>query len=109
MNWWHKLRRTWSLVPALLKLRRSVGGGCGRAGGGDGGGLVKLRDEVEICGYRDVEVMWNMLGIKQTEKIEGRGRVRVKMKLLKMKRKNCKRGNKPRPVWRLFFRTNHTP
>ncbi|XP_028774176.1 uncharacterized protein LOC114731206 [Neltuma alba] len=108
MDWWHKLRRTWGLVPALLKLGKSVGGGCGRGSGGDGG-LVKLRDEVEMCGYRDVEVMWNMLSIKQTEKTEGRGRVRLKVKVPKLKGKNGKRGNKQRPVWRLFFWTSHVP
>jgi len=32
---------------------------CGRMSGG----LLKLRDDVRMCGYRDVEVMWNMLNI----------------------------------------------
>ncbi|KAI9112497.1 hypothetical protein K1719_016420 [Acacia pycnantha] len=74
----------------------NAGGGCG----GDGGrGLVKLRDEVEMCGYRDVQVMWNMLSIKQREKmIEGRVRIRVKVKVLKMKDDNSKLRNKERHV-----------
>ena len=47
---------------------------------------MKLRDEVEMCGYRDVEVMWNMLSTKQSEKMmKGRGKMRVRVKLLKMK------------------------
>ncbi|XP_054820961.1 uncharacterized protein LOC129319891 [Prosopis cineraria] len=89
----------------------SGGGGGGGGGGSDGaGGLLKLRDDVEMCGYRDVEVMWNMLNIKQMQKmeVEGRGRVRVKVKV-KLKVKNGKGSSKQRPVWRLLFWTNHSP
>ncbi|KAL7224768.1 hypothetical protein ACSBR1_026116 [Camellia fascicularis] len=33
-----------------------------RGGGGNGGsGLSKLREEVQKCGYKDVQVMWNIL------------------------------------------------
>ncbi|KAJ7979359.1 D-amino acid dehydrogenase small subunit [Quillaja saponaria] len=47
-------------------------GGYGRAGGGGGGdsGLLKLRDDVRMCGYGDVQVMWNMLSSTQAEQME---------------------------------------
>lgn len=42
------------------------GGGDDGDGGGSGGGantngLLQLRDEVKMCSYRDVHVMWNIL------------------------------------------------
>ncbi|MED6216480.1 hypothetical protein PIB30_008179 [Stylosanthes scabra] len=73
MDWWHKIRRTWSALSTRIKLRKSGAGARSRGGGveysGDCGGsrsgvgLLKLRDDVQMCGYRDVEVMWNMLSI----------------------------------------------
>ncbi|MED6136495.1 hypothetical protein PIB30_056585 [Stylosanthes scabra] len=70
MDWWHKIRRTWSALSTRIKLRKSgVGARSSGGGGGDcdgsrsGVGLLKLRDDVQMCGYRDVEVMWNMLNI----------------------------------------------
>ncbi|KAL4346191.1 hypothetical protein S83_037279 [Arachis hypogaea] len=64
MDWWHKIRRTWCALSTRIKLRKS---GVGRHSGGieyNGDvGLLKLRDDVQMCGYRDVEVMWNMLSI----------------------------------------------
>ncbi|ESW26659.1 hypothetical protein PHAVU_003G137400 [Phaseolus vulgaris] len=71
MGWWHKITKTWIALSARIKLRKSrISGGrvggtgeysndCGRMSGG----LLKLRDDVRMCGYRDVEVMWNMLNI----------------------------------------------
>ncbi|KAE9602456.1 hypothetical protein Lal_00050169 [Lupinus albus] len=82
MDLWRKIRRNWIGFSIRIKLRKSsgeVGGGRGsgggKYGGGDNGrdgcGLVKLRDDVEMCGYKDVEVMWNMLSIGlQPEQME---------------------------------------
>ncbi|CAL0330309.1 unnamed protein product [Lupinus luteus] len=33
----------------------------GGGNGGTNGGFMKLLEEVQMCGYKDVEVMWNML------------------------------------------------
>ncbi|KAJ4709191.1 MAGUK p55 subfamily member 4 like [Melia azedarach] len=57
MDWWHRMRRVWISVSARLKHSRKPGG----SGGGTAGGLLNLRDDVQTCGYNDVQVMWNML------------------------------------------------
>ncbi|KAL1371874.1 hypothetical protein HN51_002080 [Arachis hypogaea] len=62
MDWWRKIRRTWSVLSTRIKLRKSGVRNGGVEYGGDVG-LLKLRDDVQMCGYRDVEVMWNMLSI----------------------------------------------
>ncbi|CAM8901207.1 unnamed protein product [Rhodiola kirilowii] len=31
------------------------------------GGLLKLRDDIQTCGYEDVQVMWEMLRKNETE------------------------------------------
>ncbi|TKY54493.1 hypothetical protein E2542_SST18901 [Spatholobus suberectus] len=108
MDWWHKIRKTWTALSTRIKLRKSrvsggrvggageYGGDCGRAGGG----LLELRDDVQMCGYRDVEVMWNMLSITlQPEQVEA-GRTSNKAKF-------SKRGCKQRSISRVFFWTNH--
>lgn len=56
-----------------------------------GGGLLKLHDDVQTCGYEDVQVMWEMLRRSETEVID----------------KAAKR--KHRPFWRVFvWSSNHT-
>lgn len=88
-----------------------VGGGGGRGGGvgeygGDcdgAGGLVKLRDDVQMCGYRDVEVMWNMLSISmQPQPLETAARSTN----LKLPNRGCKQRSS---LWRLFFWISHNP
>lgn len=41
------------------------------AGGklGGGSGLLKLQDDVKMCGYEDVQVMWNLLNTSQIKQI----------------------------------------
>ncbi|KAL1554076.1 hypothetical protein AAHA92_14672 [Salvia divinorum] len=59
MDWWHKIvfpvRRAWFAVSARVKARK------------DGGGLLKLHDDIQTCGYEDVQIMWEMLKKTETE------------------------------------------
>ncbi|KAM1087483.1 hypothetical protein ACFX15_012598 [Malus domestica] len=68
MDWLHKLRKALIALSATLKLRRSLGGVGGERGGGIGG-LLKLQDDVQMCGYEDVQIMWNMLSKAQHEEV----------------------------------------
>ncbi|PSS07590.1 Nuclear pore complex protein [Actinidia chinensis var. chinensis] len=80
MNWWHKMvfpvRRVWVAVAARVKARKN------------GGGLLKLRNDIQTCGYEDVQVMWEMLRRSDSEKH-------------RPKRKH-------RPFWRVFVWSNHS-
>ncbi|KAG6469750.1 uncharacterized protein LOC122034426 [Zingiber officinale] len=54
MAWWNKkvvfpVKRAWVAVAARVKARKS------------GDGILKLHDDVRMCGYQDVQVMWEML------------------------------------------------
>ncbi|KAL9442291.1 hypothetical protein AB3S75_020735 [Citrus x aurantiifolia] len=61
MNWWHKMRRIWVSVSPRVKPRKP-GVASGETGiRDDASGLLKLRDDVKMCAYNDVQVMWNML------------------------------------------------
>ncbi|XP_057767741.1 uncharacterized protein LOC130988016 [Salvia miltiorrhiza] len=59
MEWWHKIvfpvRRAWFAVSARVKARK------------DGAGLLKLHDDIQTCGYEDVQIMWEMLKKTETE------------------------------------------
>ncbi|CAK8564054.1 unnamed protein product [Lathyrus sativus] len=115
MDWWHKLRRTFTLLSTRIKLRKSEtrmvagcrGGGMvkfsgGDMGGGAVGGLLNLRDEVEMCGYKDVEVMWNMLSLSLThEPMKTAKGTKPKFP----RRSSCKQ----RLNSRFLFWTNHNP
>ncbi|MQM08852.1 hypothetical protein Taro_041712 [Colocasia esculenta] len=54
MDWRERVvfpvRRAWAGVAARLRASRKRGTG-----------ILKLHDDVQTCGYRDVEVMWEML------------------------------------------------
>ncbi|KAJ8501325.1 hypothetical protein OPV22_011877 [Ensete ventricosum] len=55
MAWWNKkvvfpVKRALVAVAARVKARKH---------GGDG--ISRLHDDVQICGYEDVQVMWEML------------------------------------------------
>ncbi|WOL18307.1 hypothetical protein Cni_G27101 [Canna indica] len=55
MSWWYKkvvfpVRRAWIAVSSRGKPPKH-----------GGGGILKLYDDVRMCGYQDVEVMWEML------------------------------------------------
>ncbi|KAI4335309.1 hypothetical protein L6164_013969 [Bauhinia variegata] len=107
MDWWYKIRTAWAALSSRLKLAKSGGGGRGRLGGGRrdcGGdsGLLKLRDDVQMCGYRDVEVMWNMLSRARAEEMRGATTTRSTVTPPKNLRKQ-------RSIWRIFFWTNHNP
>ncbi|KAL6189261.1 PREDICTED: uncharacterized protein LOC101313896 [Fragaria vesca subsp. vesca] len=69
MDWLLKLRRALLAFSARLKHRKSVGGAGGDQCGGVGG-LLKLQDDVQMCGYQDVQIMWNMLSKAQQEEIQ---------------------------------------
>ncbi|KAH7516660.1 hypothetical protein FEM48_Zijuj10G0158600 [Ziziphus jujuba var. spinosa] len=45
------------------------------------GGLLKLRDDVQTCGYEDVQVMWEMLRRSETEPTEHRLTVSILMQI----------------------------
>ncbi|KAE9467622.1 hypothetical protein C3L33_00443, partial [Rhododendron williamsianum] len=51
------------------------------------GGLLKLRDDIQTCGYEDVQVMWEMLSKSDSE--------------ITPKRKH-------RPIWRVFVWSNRS-
>ncbi|OWM69540.1 hypothetical protein CDL15_Pgr014001 [Punica granatum] len=82
MDWWHKMvfpvRRLWFAVSTRVKSREK------------GAGLLKLHDDVQTCGYEDVQVMWEMLRRSETET---------------MAPNHGKR--KQRPFWRVFVWSNH--
>ncbi|KAL1563827.1 hypothetical protein AAHA92_06250 [Salvia divinorum] len=59
MEWWHKIvfpvRRAWFAVSARVKAQKH------------GVGLLKLHDDIQTCGYEDVQIMWEMLKKTETE------------------------------------------
>ncbi|XP_022723582.1 uncharacterized protein LOC111280444 [Durio zibethinus] len=83
MDLWHKMifpvRRVWFAVSSRVKARKN------------GEGLLKLHDDVQTCGYQDVQVMWEMLRRSESELIAAN---------------NPKR--KQRPFWKGFVWSNHT-
>ncbi|KAA8540578.1 hypothetical protein F0562_024503 [Nyssa sinensis] len=82
MNWWHKMafpvRRVWVAVSARVKARKN------------GDGLLKLRDDIQTCGYEDVQVMWEMLRRSESELLSNHSK------------------RKQRPLWRIFEWSNHS-
>ncbi|CAL9046454.1 uncharacterized protein LOC135606712 [Musa acuminata AAA Group] len=60
MAWWNKkvvfpVKRALVAVAARVKARKH------------GDGISKLHDDVQTCGYQDVQVMWEMLRRSETE------------------------------------------
>ncbi|KAL3835445.1 hypothetical protein ACJIZ3_010181 [Penstemon smallii] len=53
MEWLHKMvfpvRRAFCAVSARIRARKN------------GGGLLKLHEDIQTCGYEDVQIMWEML------------------------------------------------
>ncbi|KAJ4837574.1 hypothetical protein Tsubulata_014330 [Turnera subulata] len=82
MDWWHKMifpvRRVWLAVSARVKARKN------------GAGLLKLHNDVQTCGYEDVQVMWEMLRKSES------GLLATHPK------------RKQRPFWRVFVWSNHS-
>jgi len=85
----------------LTGISRGRVGGNGDDCGRISGGLLKLRDDVQMCGYRDVEVMWNMLNISlQHDQMEA---ARTS-KNAEFRKGGCKQ----RSISRILFWTSHS-
>ncbi|KAL8232309.1 hypothetical protein R6Q57_002087, partial [Mikania cordata] len=82
MNWLHKMvfpvRRVCLAFAARVKSRRN------------GGGLLKLHDDIQTCGYKDVQVMWEMLHRTESELTS-----------------NNHRKRKPKSFWKIFVWHNN--
>ncbi|VFQ87257.1 unnamed protein product [Cuscuta campestris] len=83
-GWWRKLafpvRRVWFAVSARVKDPNH------------GAGLLKLRDDIQTCGYEDVQVMWEML--RRTDS--------VFLSQPSISSTNKKRKQRLRSLWRNF-------
>ncbi|WOK92680.1 hypothetical protein Cni_G01371 [Canna indica] len=60
MAWWNKVvlnpvKRAWAAVAARVKAPRN------------GGGILKLHNDVQMCGYQDVQIMWEMVRRSEME------------------------------------------
>ncbi|KAG6729779.1 hypothetical protein I3842_01G049000 [Carya illinoinensis] len=81
MDIWQKMifpvRRVWIAVSARVKSRKN------------GAGLLKLHNDVQTCGYQDVQVMWEMLSKSESRLIGPHPKP------------------KQRPFWRVFMWSNH--
>ncbi|KAL6652085.1 hypothetical protein ACP70R_011010 [Stipagrostis hirtigluma subsp. patula] len=56
MAWWRKkvvfpARRAWAAVSTRVRVRNT----------GSGGNILKLHEDVQTCGYKDVQVMFEIL------------------------------------------------
>ncbi|CAD5168598.1 unnamed protein product [Musa acuminata subsp. malaccensis] len=60
MAWWHK-------VVAFPVKRACVAVAARVKPPSDGGGIIKLQNDVQMCGYQDVQVMWEMVRISEME------------------------------------------
>ncbi|XVE74504.1 hypothetical protein DITRI_Ditri12bG0022400 [Diplodiscus trichospermus] len=64
MHPWRKMRRVWLSMSARLKPHETTG-----ASSNNASGLSKLQDDVKMCGYKDVQVMWKLLNKSQNKQI----------------------------------------
>ncbi|KAJ6961586.1 hypothetical protein NC652_000500 [Populus alba x Populus x berolinensis] len=82
MDLWHKMifpvRRVWLSVSARVKARKN------------GANLLKLHNDVQTCGYEDVQVMWEILRRSESELMASHPK------------------RKQRPFWRVFLWSNHS-
>ncbi|KAL9256245.1 hypothetical protein AKJ16_DCAP04595 [Drosera capensis] len=80
MKWWEKMvfpvRRAWTSISSRVKPPRS------------GNGLLKLCEDVETCGYQDVQVMWEMIKRSESSSLSHTSK------------------RKRRPLWRNFAWSN---
>ncbi|EXC13477.1 hypothetical protein L484_003591 [Morus notabilis] len=60
MNWLRKMRRAWIAVFSPFRHPKSSTGRSSSCSS-ESSGLVKLQDDVEMCGYEDVRTMWDIL------------------------------------------------
>ncbi|KAJ9178881.1 hypothetical protein P3X46_010728 [Hevea brasiliensis] len=82
MDWWQKMifpvRRVWISLSARFKPRNN------------GAGLLKLHNDIQTCGYEDVQVMWEMLKRSESELLANHPK------------------RKQRPFWKIFVWSNHS-
>ncbi|CAL2225743.1 unnamed protein product [Prunus armeniaca] len=102
MDWLHKLRRALLSFSARLKLSKSVGRDGGEYGGV--GGLLKLQDDVQLCGYQDVQIMWNILSKAQREEMMIMATTKTQPA---PKHNNKKQRQQPSWCFKTFFWTSH--
>lgn len=72
------VRRVWISISARFKPRDN------------GAGLLKLHNDIQTCGYEDVQVMWEMLRRSETEQITNQPK------------------RKQRPFWKVFVWSNNS-
>ncbi|KAJ6934409.1 hypothetical protein NC651_009438 [Populus alba x Populus x berolinensis] len=72
------VRRVWLAVSARLRARKN------------GAGLLELHNDVQTCGYEDVQVMWEILRRSESELMASLPK------------------RKQRPFWRVFVWSNHS-
>lgn len=79
MDCWEKIvfpvRKFCFAITSRIKARKN------------GAGLLKLHNDIQTCGYEDVQVMWEMLRKTESELMSKR---------------------KQRPFWRIFVWHNHS-
>ncbi|KAI9084521.1 hypothetical protein K1719_033509 [Acacia pycnantha] len=82
MGIWNKMvfgvRRVCLALYARLRARKN------------GRGLLKLQDEVQTCGYQDVQVMWEMLHRTESDLLQNHDK------------------RKQNPSWSVLVWSNHT-
>uniref|UniRef100_A0A2N9ILF9 Uncharacterized protein n=1 Tax=Fagus sylvatica TaxID=28930 RepID=A0A2N9ILF9_FAGSY len=98
MDWLHRMKKAWVAVSTRIRTRGGVSGGGGASTGDDG--LLKLRDDVQMCGYKDVQVMWKMLsGSQQEQMAAAETTVTTTQPLKRIKQRQLS--------WRVLFWTNN--
>ncbi|KAK0595469.1 hypothetical protein LWI29_006995 [Acer saccharum] len=87
MELWHKMvfpvRRVWLAVSTRVKARKN------------GGGLLKLHNDVESCEYQDIKVMWEMLNQSEAQ-------------LITTTTTTTNNKRRQRPFWRVFVWPNNS-
>ncbi|KAK9069843.1 hypothetical protein SSX86_010239 [Deinandra increscens subsp. villosa] len=84
MSWLQKMvfpvRRVWIAFAARVKSRNN------------GGGLLELHEDIQTCGYKDVQVMWEMLHRTESE----------------LTTSNNRQKRKPKSFWKIFVWHNNS-
>ncbi|KAG6490464.1 hypothetical protein ZIOFF_051762 [Zingiber officinale] len=92
MAWWHRVvgspaKRAWAAVASRFK--SSSDGKPALSLSLEASGILNLHNDVQMCGYQDVQTMWEL--VKRSE--------------MELSHKNKKR---KRPLWRLSAWLNRT-
>ncbi|KAK4564622.1 hypothetical protein RGQ29_006625 [Quercus rubra] len=106
MDLLHKMKRALVAISTRINSRKS-GGGVGRGGSTSTSdyGLLKLRDDVQMCAYKDVQVMWKILSGSQIDQQMANAAAAAKSETTVAQ--PLKRNKKRRPFGKLFFWNNH--